>query len=79
MVLDSFPDLQGVYQGKSGAIKRKEYRVLLHFGLVAIEMMIFGSPSTTVANFLLFLFTLFLDHMTPKSFFFSSNCMFSSK
>ena len=39
----------------SGAIQGKEYRPLLHIGVVANEKRAFGSPSTTVTNFPVFI------------------------
>ena len=41
-------------KGKSGAIQGKELRPLLHIGVVAFEKGAFLSPSTTVANFLIY-------------------------
>ena len=42
-------------KGKVEQSRGKEQCSPLHFGVVAIEKGAFGSPSTTVANFILFL------------------------
>ena len=39
----------------SGAIQGKEYRPSLHLGVETIEKGAFGSPSTSVANLIIFL------------------------
>ena len=49
---------QYTHYGKNGAILRKEYRPPLHLGVVAIEKGTFDSSSTTVANFILLLYTI---------------------